>query len=364
MSERKEDKNRSAVLPFEAIAPRVVDAVLERLAASGVFDRRSPVVSASGFPFSPSASASVSFGGDTGGGEVGALPGVICDAPGQRVLWLVAAPCGHLAQLAQIWRRLARRGHFQQLVVCVDVAQRFGEQAQDVLAAQDGWGIEKTFVLAPPADPALNPRSGLKGVGIEAGTDTALGTGTVEVSTTSRALEALDAAAVVYVGALAWNQAFQLSRMDDGDPFVQLILAAVSAQKRVCCLRDETLSGLMGCGGARGERSAQGGRSAKGGRDAPNLTTAVTRRSQNLWRELESLGIQGLPLDAVFRPLQALEAAQDSFQRAHGGLVTEKDIEAVIQNGLHRLTLAPGTLVTPLAADRARELGVVLKRTE
>jgi hypothetical protein len=63
------------------------------------------------------------------------------------------------------------------------------------------------------------------------------------------------------------------------------------------------------------------------------------------------------------RPATATRRREDRVEphRIERGLVAERHIVAAAQNG-RKLTVARGVAVTPLARDKARQLGVVIER--
>lgn len=256
-----------------------------------------------------------------GGGEPGKEPRE------ERLFWMMASPCGHLEEIAKTWRRLDRAGYGQHALVCGDVASAIGRVSGGV------GNVEVTSI---------------EGLGV------------------SEAARMVAGAELVYVGSLGWKQGRDLGELMDDDPFVFLILDALAAKKPVFCLRDPGLGGLLGASGGELEEAGRtngsigtAGRVEMGGRGGGRLAREARRR----WQEMESVGVRAVSLDDVKRPLAAARAARSSFNRAAGGLVTEKDVEQAAREGLGSLMLAPATVVTPLARDRARELGVELRRS-
>lgn len=226
----------------------------------------------------------------------------------RRIAWLLAAPCGHLESLCREVAVLARLGHRQLVVACPDVV--------DSLRSTPGWPGEGADLGLRVVSPG--------GQGVSA------------------LLAELANQELVYVGSLGWHQAAALAGLDDRDGFVQLLLGALAAGTPVSLLAGEMLHGLQGLApGSTGVASP-----------------ALTRQAGILWRSLEGLGVQPLALAELRRPLAALEAANSAQGRAFGGLFTERDVEEAAAAGLRELRLSRGTLVTPLAWDRARELDV------
>lgn len=245
------------------------------------------------------------------------LPGptpVVPVPQGQRISWVLAAPCGHLAPLCGELAVLARLGHQQRVVACPDVA--------DSLRSTLAWPGESAGLALRVVSPS--------GQGVSA------------------LLAELGDTEQLYVGSLGWHQAAALTALDDRDGFVQLLLGALAAGKPVSLVAGEALDGLQGLAPGGGDTAA-----------AP----ALAREAQRLWRALEGLGVKGLDMTELRRPLAALEAASSPQGRAFGGLLTEGDVEEAAAAGLRELRLTRATLVTPLARDRARALDVRIEQS-
>jgi hypothetical protein len=75
-------------------------------------------------------------------------------------------------------------------------------------------------------------------------------------------------------------------------------------------------------------------------------------------RTLEGLGVQILEPPALVARLDRSRAATVSSSARGRDVVTVEDLEAAARAGQKRLSLAPGTIVTPLAWDKAREMGI------
>ncbi len=238
------------------------------------------------------------------------LPGV----EARRIAWVLAAPCGHLEPLCREMAVLARLGHQQRVVACPDVV--------DAL---------RTTPLWPGEGGGLSLR--------------VVGAGGQGVSALLAELSELE---LVYVGSLGWHQATALAALDDRDGFVQLLLGALAAGTPVSLVAAHGLDALQGLA-----PGSQGGASSGG---QAGVSSILARQAGLLWRSLEGLGVKPLALAELRRPLAALEAAASAQGRALGGLLTERDVEEAAAAGLRELRLSHGTMITPLARDRAREL--------
>ena len=94
------------------------------------------------------------------------------------------------------------------------------------------------------------------------------------------------------------------------------------------------------------------------------MENGIVSRAGQLLRELEAAGLAVLPLEGLEAMAEDLAALERTGSRAFGGLVTEADVEAFAARGGRQIDLPAGTIVTPLALNRATELGVVLKKSE
>ena len=223
---------------------------------------------------------------------------------GARVLWMLAAPAAHLGRLAREMGVLHRLGHRQRVVGCDDALAALQAEALPAGVQVDAPGASASERLAAVAD-----------------------------------------ADVVYLGSLRWAQAAALAAVQDGDDWVAAALEAVAQETPVRVVVGDDLGGLHRFGP---------GAAAKG-----RLASVAAER----WRALEPLGVTPLALDALGAPLAGLEANQHSWGRALGGLLGEADVSRAAAEGMRELRLPAGTVVTPLAADRARELGLVIRKT-
>ncbi len=261
-------------------------------------------------------------GGDPSAGETGSGLGGGTGSPGaelsgsvtegRRITWVFAAPCAHLALVCGELAVLARLGHRQRVVACLDVV--------DCLRRAACWPGEG-------ADLTLH--------GLESG-----GRGL------SSLLASLADQEAIYLGSVGWAQARALAELRDEDAFVSLLISGLTAGKKVWLPCGPGMGGLQGL--VLQERSTA----------APALLSQARR----LWRALESLGVGPLPLGELRRPLAALEVERSPAHGALGGLLTEADVDDAAAAGLRELRISRGTLVTPLARDRSRALGVSIEQ--
>lgn len=90
----------------------------------------------------------------------------------------------------------------------------------------------------------------------------------------------------------------------------------------------------------------------------------VAEEARSLARRLGQAGYRLVPSRELPRRLGDLTRSGDAGLRDAPGLVTEQDVERLVRAGHRELVLHPRTLVTPLAAGRAAELGLELLRPQ
>lgn len=238
---------------------------------------------------------------------------------GSCVGWLLAAPLGHAEALLGEMRLVERLGHAQRILCTPEAAAALGE-------AGGLAGLSRASLVEAGASD-IGPSAWLAAA---AGCD------------------------VLVVASLAWHQARAAAELDDRDPAVAVMLDALGAGRAVRMLCGEGLGGLHRFGAA-GSPAAPGGGTLPAGAGG-----ALASEAARLWRSLAALGALPLRVDAVAGMLRGQAAEGSSFTKALGGLLAEKDVEQAAQEGRRELTLPKGVVITPLARDRARALGIRL----
>jgi hypothetical protein len=223
---------------------------------------------------------------------------------GRTILWLLGAPAGHLGRLLPTLATLERLGHRQTVAAPLDVTR------------------------------VVTPAPGIEVLTVEGAATTLL----------QRVAEA----DLVILGALGWAQAAALAALDDRDPFVAAVLDARTAGRPVAALAEPWASGILGA--------------APGLRAGPVRAAALAREGDARWRAMLALGITPRPLDALTASFTAAPGAGGVADPGLGGLLREQDVAAAAARGQQQLEVPRGTVVTPLARDRARDLGVTLVR--
>jgi len=155
----------------------------------------------------------------------------------------------------------------------------------------------------------------------------------------SRVMDELSSGDVIVVGALGFELARGILELRDSDPTVRIITQGLMRGHRVVAVADDLTA-------------------------PEGLESTVVSRAGQVLRELEGLGVRLLPLAGIEIMAEEVAALDRTGSRAFGGLVTEADVEAFAAGGGRRVDLPARTIVTPLALNRATELGVELKKGE
>lgn len=155
----------------------------------------------------------------------------------------------------------------------------------------------------------------------------------------SRVLGELSPGDVIVVGTLGFELARGILDLSDGDPCVRIITQGLLRGHRGVAVADDLTA-------------------------PEGVESTVASRAGQVLRELEGLGVRILALDGLEIMVEELTALERTGSRAFGGLVTEADVEAFAAGGGRRVDLPARTIVTPLALNRAVELGVELKKGE
>ncbi len=165
------------------------------------------------------------------------------------------------------------------------------------------------------------------------------------------ALAAVSEADLVVCFGLGWSQAQALAEARDEDPAVRVCLEALGSGRKVHLLADPGLGGLAA--------ALEWTRSGLAGGRGP-----LGRRAERLARDLERLGARWTRPGEVAAVLAGISEAASPEAKALGGLVTQRAVAEAHGRGLRVLYLTRDTVVTPLAREEARRLGVELRRVE
>lgn len=225
------------------------------------------------------------------------------------LMWVLGAPCGHLNQLARLMAVLDRTVHLQRIAACPDAAGGLEAAAADATRVCDSIEV---------VDPVGRPGS------------------------VSAVLDSIEKVDLVYAGSLGTGQASALTAVNDADPFVQILLNCLWANKPVYVVEDPSFSGVHRAQGHGGE----------------GLAHALKRNRQ----DLAAMGIRRVSANELAGPLGELDAERTSFNRATGGLLTETDVRTVASQGIRFIEVAKGTIITPLALERARLTGIEIRK--
>ena len=145
---------------------------------------------------------------------------------------------------------------------------------------------------------------------------------------------------LVVVGSIGFDIAQALYELNDGLPLVRLVSQALLKGANAAVIIDDLNAVALGA-------------------DGP-----VQRRAADTSRKLQDLGLRMISSADLPVLFEKLRAAAGTLSQSIGTLLTEQDVEKLAAMGERRLRLAPKTIVTPLAASRAVELGVELIKSE
>ncbi len=234
---------------------------------------------------------------------------------GYSVLWIFGAPAAHIDKIELLWTRINSMGYLQRFVLCEEAS----------------WLSREKLSFVPP-DCVVIIRDGER-----ADTGKALSSSLKWCSDTS----------VTYVASLKTSSAKKIVDLDDSDVFSMLVIEGLLASTPVHVLRGKELGGL--------HRVDPTG-------DSSRVPGNLFRRLSSLWRDLEMIGVRPMNPEDGLKPIASFQSAKSPMIKSMCGLVTEKDVEEAAEAGLPVITLGPGTVVTPLAKDRANELRIKLSR--
>lgn len=215
------------------------------------------------------------------------------------------------------------------------------EQGLTALAKLSAYPADVAVVLSAAAEQVVGTRRVLEALGADTAVYTA------RQPCPARLLREADA---VVIPVLTQNTAAKLARTIADTPVTSLTLEALMMGKPVIMAvnaADPLDSGRLAVGMGRGP-------------------VALTRVLQDNLRRLESYGVRlvdarllAAEVGKCFRP-----ASQPAASPRKRVLIDAAAVKAAFAGGSHRLEVPPGGIVTPLAADAARELDVALVREE
>lgn len=272
------------------------------------------------------------------------------DESGLLILWVFERPAPHFEELESLWVRFHGLGYLQRFIFCKDafhhLKSRLDFVSPESIIINDGHND-----------------GGNSGSDSGSGSDSIAGFSSDSIGwmggeKKATALEWCADASVIYVASLSLVTAKRIAVLDDSSIYSMLFIDALLAGTPVHVFRSEKMSGMHKL---RASVKGAGRSSVSSSVVHPEQSSgALFRRVEGIWRDLEQMGVQPLAPEDGLKPVTSVEAGLSPLGKSLGGLVTERDIEEFAQSGLTSLTIAPGTVVTPLAKDRARELRVEL----
>jgi hypothetical protein len=155
---------------------------------------------------------------------------------------------------------------------------------------------------------------------------------TIEEAGLGKILSELRPDDLLVLGSIGFELGRAVTGLNDQDPWVRLITQGLLKKVQVVLVSDE-LSAAPG--------------------------TPLESKTSALLRDLSALGIQPVALDDL-----ATLAGSYGRSGETGGLLTEADVERLVNAGERRLVLPRRTVVTPLALSRAFELGLEIVKED
>lgn len=95
--------------------------------------------------------------------------------------------------------------------------------------------------------------------------------------------------------------------------------------------------------------------------DAGNLPGGISKKVRDLKAAIIDMGIKIYTIGSKSEVSLNQSSPVDSSSKGKGReLITEKDIDAMYKNGIRQIRIANGCIITPLAKDRAKEVGITI----
>lgn len=252
----------------------------------------------------------------------------VAGEPSVTAAFLLCAPCGHLSELARRMGAVLRSGACNGsgvcnvVLACADAAERLSGYG----GSDPPWG--SLLVVDPES------RAG----------------------SVSSALELISSADLVFLASLGMKQAFDLASLADDDPFVRILIHALIAGVPVFTVKGPGLYGIHDAG--LDSPAGRGGESKGKGKGS----SALFSEAAAILRRLHSLGVGRVGIDELARPLAARMETGCTFTTSLQGLLSEAGVVEARAQGMREIVVDRKTVITPLARDRARELGVVIRK--
>jgi len=145
----------------------------------------------------------------------------------------------------------------------------------------------------------------------------------------------LDTYSLVIYPAPGFSLAKRIAELDDENPYVQLAVRAVQSGVSVA-LAEESIG------------------PPRKGIAAPEMKITA----ESLRKRISGLGIRIIPLSALYTDVTT------RIDRFQGKVVTEETVKDFQKANMWDINVGPRTVITPLARDKAKEIGIRINRIE
>ncbi|MBW1808137.1 MAG: hypothetical protein JRJ87_08055 [Deltaproteobacteria bacterium] len=156
----------------------------------------------------------------------------------------------------------------------------------------------------------------------------------------SQLLVDLDPRDLMVVGSVGFDIGRALYELNDSQPLVRLVSQALLKGTNTAVIIDD-LNAV-----------------------APGADGRIQRQAADICRKLQALGLRLISSGDLPALFEKIRLTAGTLTQSIDALLTEQDVEKLAAMGERRLRLASKTIVTPLAASRAAELGVEIIKSE
>jgi hypothetical protein len=186
-------------------------------------------------------------------------------------------------------------------------------------------GISITVVLSDDVD-GLCRKEGLLPV---------MGINFIYVSELPRIILDLHNYSTIFFPVIGFSLARRLAALDDDDQFVHLAVSSIISGKSVCVATDSIIPG-----------------------ENVMPSPLINEASNEITKSLSGIGVKLLPISDF---TSNISFKKNLFQ---GKVITEETIKEFRENKLWDINILPNVVVTPLAKDKAKELGIRINSVE
>jgi len=139
----------------------------------------------------------------------------------------------------------------------------------------------------------------------------------------------------IFFPVIGFSLARRLAALDDDDQFVHLAVSSIISGKSVCVATDSIIPG-----------------------ENVMPSPLINEASNEITKSLSGIGVKLLPISDF---TSNISFKKNLFQ---GKVITEETIKEFRENKLWDINILPNVVVTPLAKDKAKELGIRINSVE